>query len=152
MTISTATNTMLSAITASTGGRGTCTNPSVAAASVMLCATVNAVTVLTSRQRAAHDEQQRQHEQQMIDAEQDVLDAEREIDAGHRQPLGARTGIIAAGWPGVSRCVHVVPSANSIRTSASVMVASRPAMRTVCPRSGRRANAPGLHCRAGRRA
>ncbi len=40
---------MLSAITASTGAGGTCTKPSVAAPSVMLCATVNAVTVATSR-------------------------------------------------------------------------------------------------------
>ena len=48
-TISAATNTMLSAIIASTGGPGTCTQPSVAATSVMLCATVNAVTVATIR-------------------------------------------------------------------------------------------------------
>ena len=47
-TISAATNTMLSAMTASTGADGTCTKPSVASASVMLCATVNAVIVLTS--------------------------------------------------------------------------------------------------------
>ena len=39
---------MLSAMIASTGGCGTCTKPSVAAASVMLCATVKAVTVFTS--------------------------------------------------------------------------------------------------------
>jgi hypothetical protein len=34
---------------ASTGADGTCTKPSVAAPRVMLCATVNAVTVATSR-------------------------------------------------------------------------------------------------------
>ena len=49
-TISAATNTMLSAITASTGLVGTWTSPRVAAASVMLCAIVNAVTVFTSIQ------------------------------------------------------------------------------------------------------
>ena len=42
-------NKMLSAIVASTGAGGTCTKPSVAAASVTLCASVNAVTVATSR-------------------------------------------------------------------------------------------------------
>ena len=36
---------MLNAMLASTGGDGTCTQPSVAAASVMLCAAVNAVMV-----------------------------------------------------------------------------------------------------------
>ena len=50
-TISAATNTMLSAIAASTGWIGTCTKPSVAAASVMLCATVNAVIVATRRRQ-----------------------------------------------------------------------------------------------------
>ncbi len=40
---------MLSAMIASTGAEGTCTKPSVAAPSVMLCATVNAVTVATRR-------------------------------------------------------------------------------------------------------
>ena len=47
--ISDATKTMLSAIVASTGADGTCTTPSVASASVMLCATVNAVIVFTSK-------------------------------------------------------------------------------------------------------
>ena len=41
---------MLKAISASTGASGTCTYPSVASASVMLWATVNAVTVFTSSQ------------------------------------------------------------------------------------------------------
>ena len=41
---------MLSAMTASTGGCGTCTKPSVAAESVRLCEIVNAVTVFTSFQ------------------------------------------------------------------------------------------------------
>ena len=51
-TISTATSTMLSAMAASTGGPGTWTKPSVAAASVMLCATVNAVTVSATRRQS----------------------------------------------------------------------------------------------------
>jgi len=49
--MSTATSTMLSAMAASTGGRGTSTKPSVAAANVMLCATVNAVTVSATRRQ-----------------------------------------------------------------------------------------------------
>ena len=44
---------MLSAMTASTGAPGTRTNPSVAAASVRLCATVNAVIVPIKRREAA---------------------------------------------------------------------------------------------------
>jgi hypothetical protein len=40
---------MLSAITASTGADGTFTKPSVASASVMLWASVNAVIVFTSK-------------------------------------------------------------------------------------------------------
>ena len=40
---------MLSAIAASTGGPGTLRKPSVAAPSVMLCATVKAVTVRAMR-------------------------------------------------------------------------------------------------------
>ncbi len=40
---------MLSAMIASTGAEGTWTKPRVAAPSVMLCATVNAVTVATRR-------------------------------------------------------------------------------------------------------
>ena len=39
---------MLNAMIASTGGGGTCTTPSVASASVMLCANVKAVMVLNS--------------------------------------------------------------------------------------------------------
>ena len=73
---------MLSAIIASTGGPGTCTQPSVAATSVMLCATVNAVIVDDDALAAAHDQQQRQHEQQVIDAAQDVLDAEHQVGPG----------------------------------------------------------------------
>ena len=50
-TISQASRRMLSAIAASTGGPGTCTTPSVASASVIECATVKAVTVMTSIRR-----------------------------------------------------------------------------------------------------
>ena len=49
---------------------------------VMLCATVNAVTVFTSRHVPVGQEQQRQHEQQVVDAGQDVLDPKPEIGAG----------------------------------------------------------------------
>ena len=41
-----------SAMAAFSGGPGTCTQPNVAAARVMLCATVKAVMVLTSIQRS----------------------------------------------------------------------------------------------------
>jgi hypothetical protein len=64
---------MLSAITASTGACGTRTQPSVAAASVMLCATVK-------------DHQQRQHEQQVVDAQQDVLDTQGRVGARYLPP------------------------------------------------------------------
>ena len=67
---------MLSAIVASTGARRHGTKPSVASASVMLWATVNAVTVLISIQGPRSISSSAEHEQQVIDAEQDVLDAE----------------------------------------------------------------------------
>jgi hypothetical protein len=70
---------MLSAMPASTGPLGTCTKPSVASPSVMLCAIVKAVIGFTSIQRAAHDQQQSEDEQQMIDPEQNVLDAEHRV-------------------------------------------------------------------------
>ncbi len=50
-TISQARSRMLSAITASTGGPGTCTTPRVASASVIECASVNAVMVMRSTRR-----------------------------------------------------------------------------------------------------
>ena len=79
---------MLSAIVASTGLLGTCTNPSVAAASVMLCATVKAVMVPTSLAPSLNQNKQRQHEQQMIDAEKNVLHAQHQIGATHFQRTG----------------------------------------------------------------
>ncbi len=83
-TISAATKTMLSAMIASTGAEGTCTKPSVASASVMLCAMVNAVIVFTSKPDAAHDEHEREDEEQVIDPEEDVLHAEHEVTARRR--------------------------------------------------------------------
>ncbi len=53
------------------------------------------------------------------------------------QPPG-RSGMVVSGSFGVSRPTQVVPSANSIRTSASVMVAESPSMRSSRPRSGSR--------------
>ena len=70
---------MLSAIIASTGGPGTCTQPNVAATNVMLCATVKAVIVSDDAPAAAHDQQQCEHEQQVIDTAEDVSDTEHEI-------------------------------------------------------------------------
>ena len=110
---------MLSAITASTGADGTWTKPSVASASVMLCAMVKAVTVFTSSQ-SARDEEQRQHEEQMIDAEQDVLDAEPEIE--RRPPTSHSGGGIIATEPAVSAVDPGVAVGKPTRTSASVIV------------------------------
>ena len=64
---------------ASTGGPGTFTKPSVAAARVMLCAIVNAVTVRATRRPAPNEDHQRQHKQQVIEAEKDVFDAQVQI-------------------------------------------------------------------------
>ena len=74
---------MLNAMVASTGGAGTCTQPSVAAARVMLCAAVNAVIVQISRREPVDQDHQRENEQKMIDAEQDVLDAQQQIGLDH---------------------------------------------------------------------
>ena len=54
---------MLKAMVASTGGWGTWTYPRVARVSVMLCDTVKAVTVFTSLQPPASDDEQREDEQ-----------------------------------------------------------------------------------------
>ena len=58
--ISQASRRMLSAMAASTGGPGTCTTPSVASASVIECASVNAVTVVTSIRRFGDDQDERE--------------------------------------------------------------------------------------------
>ena len=69
---------MLNAMVPSTGADGTCTTPSVASASVMLCATVNAVIVFYEQAHAVHNENKREDKEQMVDAEKNVLDAEDE--------------------------------------------------------------------------
>ena len=102
------------------GRGGTCTNPSVAAASVTLCATVKAVTVFTSRRQPRTSRSSAEHEQQVVDARQDVLDAE------HRyvRATSARVGAAATtneGADGVSRATCVVPSSRSRRTRTSVI-------------------------------
>ncbi len=80
---------MLSAIDASTGGRGTCTQPRVAPASVRLCVAVNAVMVTSSRRRPLHEEHHREHEQQVIEPGQDVFDPEDRIRPDDFQPTRA---------------------------------------------------------------
>ena len=72
---------MLSAMAASTGGPGTCTTPSVASASVIECATVNAVTVAIRTRKLRHNEDESENEQQMVIAKEDVFDAMREVCA-----------------------------------------------------------------------
>ena len=79
--------------------------PSVAMASVRLCATVNAVTVFTSIQRSFDDQQQAQHEQQVIGAEQDVADAFDGVGAATCQPLCA-AAISIQGCDGRTMLVH----------------------------------------------
>ena len=81
--ISAATNMMLSAMQASMGFWGTCTNPRAAAASVRLWATVNAVTVRRTRRHPFYQQEQGKHEQQVIDAAEDVLDAKAKIGGSH---------------------------------------------------------------------
>ena len=58
----------LKAIEASTGFYETCTNPRVASASVMLCATVKAVTVYKTA-RAIGENHQRQNKKKMVNSE-----------------------------------------------------------------------------------
>ena len=108
---------MLSAITASTGGGGTCTRPSVAAVSVRLWETVKAVTVFKSVQwRASSDKRNAllpasrpglllpkqimisANEQEVIYAGQNVLDTEDGERAGYLQP--ARRGFDDEGRGG----------------------------------------------------
>lgn len=88
-TISAATKTMLSAMTASTGGGGIWTQPSVAAVSVRLWERVKAVTVFTSFPATARDDEQREHEEEMINSCEDVFDAEHGVSAGDFQSTGS---------------------------------------------------------------
>ena len=91
---------MLSAITASTGLEGTWTIPSVASPSDAV-ASVNAVTVFTSR-HVPCQKQQGQHEQQVVETRQDVLDAKGEIGPATLQAL-RRVGMTDPGCCGVRR-------------------------------------------------
>ena len=82
----------------------------------------------------AHQQQEAQHEQQMVDAEQDVLDAEPDIGAtAPSAGSGRRRHREARSCDGVRRALRTAPSAVSIRTSTSVMVASSPSMAIFCP-------------------
>ena len=71
----------------------------------------------------------------MVDAEQDVFDAKLEIETGDR-PAALARGNRRGRLLRVSRRTQEVPSRNAMRTRASVMVFSRPSIRTVWPRSG----------------
>ena len=136
---------MLSAITASTGFDGTWTNPSVASPSVMLCATVNAVTVFTSRHVPVVRSSRASTNSRWSMPEQDVLDPERR-DTCRRppRPLG-RAGMTAPGCCGVRRWTHVLPSVKAMRTSASVRVCLQAGDAQGLPAQAVRPQAPGLH-------
>ena len=90
---------MLSAIVASTGAVGTRIKPRVAAANVMLCASVNAVIVARSCRSLLTGQDQTQHEQEVVDTEQDVLNPEPDIGAQHHQrPRLLRYDEARIGW------------------------------------------------------
>ena len=72
-------------MTASTGGCGTCTKPSVARREREAVREGERGDGLHQPPAAARDDQQREHEQQMVDAGQDVLDAEHGVSAGDLQ-------------------------------------------------------------------
>ena len=67
---------MLSAIRLSVSLVGSTTASNVANASVMLCATVNEVTILTSERKLVGGDQQPHQKRQMVVPGEDVLDAE----------------------------------------------------------------------------
>ena len=127
--ISSATKAIESAIAASTGFGGTWTKPRVAAAKVMLCATVKAVMALIKLPRVPGNQNESEHEEQMIDAEQNVLDAELEIGSGDgpaaltsRDRCPRRTG---------RQSLDPFAAVGKLnRTSASVIVLARPSIRT----------------------
>ena len=102
-------------------------------ASVMLCATVKAVTVSAMRFQPPHQDDERQHEEQMVDAEEDVLDAEPEIGGGHLLPARSPPARRRRGWPASARAVLVSPFSRSMRTSTSVRLAARPSIAMVSP-------------------
>ena len=109
--ISTARNAIESAMMASTGFDGTRTRPKVAAANVMLWASVNervAWSIVRASSELAEgcgDEDEPEHEEEVVVSEQDVLDAEREVGGCHaRTARGHRN---RGGWS--SRREPLVP-------------------------------------------
>ena len=83
---------MLSAIAGSMIRAGGLTMFSAASDSVMLCATVNAVTIDRELPERAAEQQQADQEQQVVGADQDVMDAGRHELADDRQRALARAG------------------------------------------------------------
>ena len=75
---STATQTMLSAMRLSMSTAGSDTTPNVANASVMVCATVKAVTIFTTSSSDAGTDEQHDQKRQMIVTRDDVFHAERD--------------------------------------------------------------------------
>ena len=83
---------MLSAIAGSMMRAGGVTMLSAASDSVMLCATVNAVTMTASCRIDAAEQQQADEEQQVIRADQDVVDAGRHEPADDGERALPRAG------------------------------------------------------------
>ena len=121
---------MLSAIVASTGAAGTRTKPRVAAASVMLCASVNAVTVASSLRTLATSSSR--HSTNSRWSAPDRMCSTPSPTIGRAAPSSGPAGPAprSAGCDGVRRALlHRRRRRVSIRTSTSVIVASSPSMR-----------------------
>ena len=86
--ISAATNITLSAMVASTGACGTCTQPERRRRERDAVRDGERRDGRDESPPVADQEQQAEHEQQVIDAEQDVLDAEHEVGLRHLEAVG----------------------------------------------------------------
>ena len=82
---------MLSAMDASTGGPGTCTNPSVAAGQRETMRGRERGDRADQAPGTIHQQHKSEHEEQMIEPAQDVLDAQHRVRCDHLEPAGTRT-------------------------------------------------------------
>ena len=141
-----------SAIAAFSGAIGAFARPSVASASVRLCATVKAVIVFTSMRQPETISSSPSTNSRWSAPSRMCCTPSCRYDAARSKPLVAAPSV-TAGDAGRSRWLSTRPSACWMRTSTSVIVVSRPSMRSVLParpplqvKVPRTSTAPGVSC------
>jgi hypothetical protein len=131
-TISGARNRIDIAIDARSARPALAPGPSVAAASVRLCASVNDVIGSEEHPPVGDEQEQAETNKEVIDAEHDVIPSQPEVRAGHA-PTARLRGITNDGSLGVSRTTCARPFCPETRTSTSNVVAERLAIEIALP-------------------